>query len=522
MKRTITKTLHERLPLLMKEGTGGRLETSHQPPPDLPLHQGEGSWKTLFSFALIFSLLFSGCKLGPNYVRPPVHANEQWKQEVKVDATLANIPWFELFKDPALQELIHIALNENLDLKIAVERIEEARATYGFQKADLYPQVDANLSAGGQEASHDSVIKIPKDVDTSKSVYNLNASVFWELDFFGRIRRATEAEKAILMSTEQGQRFAVISLVASVAQAYIELRDLDLSLEISRRTLKSAEDYEKLAKLRFDGGLTSELDWRQAQAEYSRTEAFVHTFEGLVVQKENEISILLGRNPSSITRGLSIEDQPLPPDIPAGLPSQLLERRPDILQAEQILVSSNARIGEAKALLFPRISLTGFFGWESTDLGDVISGPAKTWGLAANLVQPLFNAGKNKRRVEITESQYRQTLYGYESVILQAFREVEDSLIDYKKSGERRTSETARVEAERRVLTLAETRYRGGVSNYLEVLDAQRSLFQAELDHVQSMNDQLVAMVRLYKALGGGWLPPEQQPTALQPAPSTN
>jgi len=465
--------------------------------------------KRIFCLVFIAIVLFSGCKLGPNYVRPPVHAPQTWKQDVKLDASLANMPWWELFRDPALQELIHIALAENLDLKIAVERIEEARAFYGLQKADLYPQVDVNASAGGQEASHDSVVKIPKDIDTSKSIYQLNGSVFWELDFFGRIRRATEAERANMMATEEARRFAVIALVADVARAYVELRDLDLSLEISRRTLKSAEDYVKLAKLRFDGGLTSELDWRQAEAEYHRTEAFVHTFEALVAQKENEISILLGRNPSSITRGLSIEEQPLPPEIPAGLPSELLERRPDVAQAEQILISSNARIGEAKALLFPRISLTGFFGWESTDLGNLVTTPARAWGIAGNLIQPLFNAGKNKRRVEVTESQYRQTLYAYESVILQAFREVEDSLIDYRKSGERRNSQAARVEAERRVLSLAETRYRGGVSDYLEVLDAQRSLFDAELDSVQSINDQLVAMVRLYKALGGGWSPPE-------------
>jgi len=471
--------------------------------------------KRILGLVFIAAVLFSGCKLGPNYVRPPVHPPQTWKEDVKLDASLANMPWWELFQDPALQALIHIALAENLDLKIAVERIEEARAIYGFQKADLYPQVDVNASAGGQEASHDSVIKIPKNVDTSKSIYQLNGSVFWELDFFGRIRRATEAERANMMATEEAQRFAVITLVADVARAYVELRDLDLSLEISRRTLKSAEDYVKLAKLRFDGGLTSELDWRQAEAEYHRTAAFVHTFEALVVQKENEISISLGRDPSSITRGLSIEEQPLPPEIPAGLPSELLERRPDVVEAEQVLISSNARIGEAKALLFPQISLTGFLGWESTDLGNLVTTPARTWGIAGNLIHPLFNAGKNKRRVEVTESQYRQTLYAYESVILQAFREVEDSLIDYRKSGERRVSQAARVEAERRVLSLAETRYRGGVSNYLEVLDAQRSLFDAELDSVQSINDQLVAMVRLYKALGGGWSPPEVEKTAL-------
>jgi multidrug efflux system outer membrane protein len=473
--------------------------------------------KRIVCLFILSGLLFVGCKLGPNYVRPPVHGPEAWKENVKVDTTIANLPWWELFGDPQLQELIRAALAENLDLKIAVERIEEARAFYGFQKADLYPKVDLNFSGGEEEISHDGNQKIPEDTDTSKPIYQLNASVFWELDFFGRIRRATEAEKAILLSTEEARRFAVITLVSDVARAYMELRDLDLRLEISRRTLKSREDYVELAKVRFEGGLTSELDLRQAEAEYHRTETFVQTFEALVVQKENEISILLGRNPGIIGRGKTLDEQPVPPEIPVGLPSELLERRPDILQAEQILVSSNARIGEAKALLFPRISLTGFFGWESTELDNLATSPAKTWSIAGNLLQPIFNAGKNKRRVEATESQYRQTLYAYESVILQAFREVEDSLIDFQKSGERRASQGARVAAEQRVLDLAVVRYRGGVSNYLEVLDAQRSLFESELDSVESMRDQLVALIRLYKALGGGWTPPEATTTSAQP-----
>jgi multidrug efflux system outer membrane protein len=333
------------------------------------------------------------------------------------------------------------------------------------------------------------------------------------LDFFGRIRRATEAELALLLSTEEARRFAVITLVSDVARAYMELRDLDLRLEISRRTLKSREEYVNLAKLRFEGGRTSELDWRQAEAEYQRTLAIVQDFERFVGLKENEISVLLGRNPGTILRGRTAEEQTLPPEIPAGLPSALLERRPDILQAEQLLVSSNARIGEAKALLYPQISLTGFFGWESTELDNVFTGPARSWSIAGNLLQPIFNAGKNKRRVEATESQYRQTLYAYESVIIQAFREVEDSIIDYQKSGERRISQAARVVAERRVLELSEIRYRGGVSDYLQVLDAQRSLFDAELDSAESVRDQLVALVRLYKALGGGWTAPTETTT---------
>ncbi|MCI0619360.1 efflux transporter outer membrane subunit [bacterium] len=478
------------------------------------------------SYLFLITVLFlGGCKLGPNYKRPTVPVPTGWKEPVPLDTSLANLQWWDLFQDPQLQELIRVSLEENKDLKIAYERIEEARAFYGFQKADLYPHVDLNGSGAEQETSHDGVTKIPDDVDTSKPFWTLNASVFWELDFFGRIRRATEAEQALMLSTEQGMRFTVISLVSAVAQAYMELRDLDLRLAISRNTLQSRADYVDLAKLRFEGGLTSELDFRQAEAEYNRTLAIVQDFERQVSQKENEISVLLGRNPGSILRGRELEEQPLPPQVPAGLPSTLLERRPDILEAEQLLVSSNARIGEAKALLFPIISLTGFFGWESTELDNITSSRAKTWSIGANLLQPIFNAGKNQRNVEVQESRFRQQLYAYESTILQAFREVEDSLIDYQKSGEQRVSQAARVQAERRVLELAEVRYRGGVSNYLEVLDAQRSLFDAELDSVEAVRNQLVALIRLYKALGGGWTEPEPQTqpaTQTQPASATS
>ena len=465
--------------------------------------------KQVFCFVILSVLILSGCKLGPNYVRPPIPVPQTWREPVPMDRSLANLPWWDLFKDPQLEELIRIALEENKDLKIAVERIEEARAFYGFQKADLYPRVDLNASAGQGELSEDGAIQLPEGTDRTSSLFRLNGSVFWELDFFGRIRRATEAEYALLMSTEEARRFAVMTLVADVATAYIELRELDLNLEISRNTLISREESVRLAKLRFEGGLTSELDWRQAEAEYYRTLAIVQDFEQLDVQKENEISVLLGRNPSQILRGRELDEQPLPPEIPAGLPSALLERRPDVAQAEQILISSNARIGEAKALLFPTISLTGFFGGESRDLDDLLTGSARSWSIAGNLLQPIFNAGKNKQRVNITESQYRQTLYAYESVILQAFREVDDSLIEYQKSGERRISQAARVEAERKALKIAEVRYVGGVSDYLEVLDSQRSLFDAELDAAESIREQLVAVVRLYKALGGGWNTPD-------------
>jgi outer membrane protein, multidrug efflux system len=342
-------------------------------------------------------------------------------------------------------------------------------------------------------------------VDNEDALYRASGTLSWELDFFGRIRRLTEAELALVYASEQARRAVVLTLVADVARAYVELRDLDRRLEISRRTLESREQYVGLAQERFQGGLTSELDWRQAEAEMHRTAALVHDFERQVVQKENELSALLGRNPGAIPRGRALEEFTLPPAVPAGLPSALLERRPDVRQAEEELASASARIGAAKALLYPGISLTGAFGWESTELSDLLDSPAQSWSIGANLLQPLFNAGQNRRAVDVAESQQRQALFAYERSVLLAFREVEDTLAALRQSKLRRGSEGERVTAERKVLELAELRYGGGVAAYLEVLDAQRSLFGAELDEAGARRDELVALIQLYKALGGGW-----------------
>ena len=456
------------------------------------------------TLALLALVSLPACTLGPDYVRPDVPLPANWREVSAPEAqTLADTPWWELFGDPALQELIRVALAENKDLAIAVERIEEARARWGFTKADLYPRVDASASAGRTRLSENGLQTGGAEVE--ENVYALGATAFWELDVFGRIRRATEAELELLYSTEETRRAVVLALVSAVAQAYVELRDLDQRLAISQRTLQSRIEYVDLARVRFEGGLTSELDWRQAQAELHRTEGFVHQFELLVAQKENELAVLLGRSPGAITRGVEVSAFPLPPAVPAGLPAALLDRRPDLLAAEHELASANARIGEAKALLYPSIALTGSYGFESTELGDLISAPSRTWSFGANLLQPIFNAGQNRRRVDVTESQQRQALYSYEQSILIALREVEDSLVGYRKSGDRRASEEQRVTAERQVLDLAELRYRGGVADYLEVLDAQRSLFEAELDASQTVRDQLVSLVQLYRSLGGGW-----------------
>ena len=470
-------------------------------------------------------LALTGCTLGPDYARPPVVSPEGWRDAAAADPnTLANTPWWELLSDPQLQELIRAALTANKDLAIATERIAETRARLGFVKADLYPSVDIEGKAGVIDPSGEVTELTGGDAD-KVDFYALAASVSWEIDVFGRIRRATEAQRALLFSAEETRRAVVISLVAEVARVYVELRDADRRLEIARRTLESRNEYVKMAQVRFEGGITSEVDWRQAEAELHRTESFVQQFELLSRQKENELSVLLGRNPGALARGTPVQQAAVPPAIPSGLPSSLLDRRPDILAAEQQLVAANANIGEAKALLFPRIALTGDYGVQSLDSGTLFTSNAQSFSLIGGLVQPIFNAGKNRRRVEITESVMRQTLYGYEKTILSAFREVEDALIGYSKLGEQRVSQGSRVEAERKVLQLAEVRYRGGVTDYLEVLDAQRSLFSAELDEVQAITGQIVSLIRLYKALGGGWpsvgAAPADAVTVQQPTPGS-
>lgn len=474
--------------------------------------------KRLFCFVLL-GFLISGCKLGPNYVRPPVQAPEGWLEKEKTDSTLANIPWWELFKDETLQGLIKTALAGNKDAAIALERIAEARAQAGITNADLYPHVNGTAAGAAVNPSDNA---FPKETESKTSgYYLLQASVSWELDFFGRVRRANEAQRAVLLGTEEAYRSSVILLVSEVAAVYTDLRALDLELEIARNTLKSRQEYVDLARARFEGGLTSELDWRQAEAEYYRTQAIVYDLEKRVRFAENELSVLLGRIPGDIPRGLNIRDQSTLPEVPAGLPSQLLERRPDILAAEQMLVAENARIGEAKALMFPQIALTGSYGVLSRDLSTLISSAAQSWTIVPSLVQSIFDAGKNKNRVRAQESRQKQAVLNYQQVILLSFREVEDSLVSYNKSAEERVAQSARVSALQKALVLSEARYRGGVADYLEVLDSQRSLFDAELNEVDAVRNHVVSLIRLYKALGGGWNPAAESP-GTQTAPSTN
>jgi multidrug efflux system outer membrane protein len=462
----------------------------------------------------LLPMLLAACTVGDDYAPPPVVLPDGWRDlGASQGEALANTPWWELYPDPVLHELVREALQQNRDLRLAVERIAEARARYGFVRADLYPKFDASAGVARSRASGEDLPAAAAGGDLERNSFAVGAGLSWELDLFGRIQRASEAQQAELFATEHARAAIALSLVAEVARAYVELRDLDRRLEIANTTLQSRREYLELVAVRYEGGLTSELDLRQAESELYRTTSQVHEFDRRVQQKENELNLLLGRNPGPVPRGAAVAAWPIPPQVPAGLPAELLQRRPDLRAAEQQLVAGNARVGEAKALLYPSISLTGFFGFASSELGDLAGASARTWSLGANVLQPIFHSGQLQSRVEISESQQRQILLGYEQALLRAFREVEDALVWFRKAGELRESEALRVAALRKTLELAEIRYRGDVAAYLDVLDAQRALLQAELDEAAAVRDHCIGLISLYRALGGGWpVGPETSP----------
>ncbi|HWR90272.1 MAG TPA: efflux transporter outer membrane subunit, partial [Dissulfurispiraceae bacterium] len=370
--------------------------------------------------------------------------------------------------------------------------------------ADLYPHIEGGLS-GGRSRFSESVESI-RGRPTHATDFQASVAVpFYEIDLWGRLRRLTESAQAQLLASEEARKTVAISLISAVAQSYIELRDLDQQREISMRTLHSRQEFMKITRARYENGLSSVLDVHEAESSVARAEDTIADIERRIGQKENELSILLGRNPGAIPRGEALTIHRLPPDVPAGLPSSLIERRPDILQAEQNLIAANANIGAAKALMFPTISLTALFGYESSDLSNLFEGPSKIWTYAARATVPIFTAGKNRSRVEIAEAQQRSALLQYEQTVQRAFREVEDALIEYKKRREQYVAQEALVQAERKRLTLTELRYINGITPYVDVLNAQNDLFNAELSYSQTLRARLAAVIQLYRALGGGW-----------------
>jgi len=461
--------------------------------------------KILLILLAAFSL--SGCMMGPNYQRPEVDTPQTWRFEDKEAKDVVNTAWWEQFNDPVLNVLIQTALRENKDIKIAAARVEEFLGRYGTTRAALFPQVGAGAGYGRQRVSE---LTGPSPLEDTgvNSTFNssqlfLNAA--WEIDLWGKLRRATEAARADLLSTEEAQRTVILTLVSSVATTYIDLRDLDKQLEIAKQTAKSREESYDLFRKRFQGGVISELELNQVKSEYEQALSTIPQFEKNIAQVENFLSTLLGRNPGQIGRGKTVDQMTLPA-VPAGLPSDILVNRPDIRQAEQNLIAANANIGVAKSLYFPTISLTGLFGWASNDLSDLFKGPAKTWSWAVPATMPIFTAGAIAGQVRAAEAIQQQTVLLYQQAIQTAFREVEDSLIDQKKSGEQIVAQGRQVESLRNYARIARLRYDNGYTSYIEVLDAERSLFNAELSYAQTQGVLFLSLVNLYKSMGGGWV----------------
>lgn len=460
------------------------------------------------SFFLSFILFASGCMVGPNYQRPQVDSPQTWRFEDKEAKDLANTAWWEQFKDPMLNELIQIALRENKDVKIAAARVEQFIGQYDTTRAALFPQINAGAGYGRQRISE---LTGPSPIETTpgtnptfnSSQLFVNAS--WEIDLWGKLRRATEAARANLLSTEEARRTVVLSLVSSVANSYINLRDLDKQLEVTKQTAKNYKEGYDIFKLRFEYGIVSEIEVMQAKSQYEQALANIPFFEKAIAQQENALSVLLGRNPGPIQRGKTIDELMLPA-VPAGLPSDILVNRPDVRQAEQNLISANANIGVAKAQYYPSISLTGALGLASNDLSDLFKGPAKTWSWAVPLAAPIFTGGAIAGQVKSAEAVQQQALISYQQTIQTAFREVDDALIDQKRTREQLDALVQQVGSLRQYANLAWLRYENGYTSYLEVLDAESRLYNAELAYTQTQGILFQALVNLYKAMGGGWV----------------
>jgi outer membrane protein, multidrug efflux system len=448
---------------------------------------------------VLAGLALGGCAVGPDYQRPriPVPAQFYGEQAATEARTLADLPWWEVFDDAVLKGLIEEAFKNGYDARLAAARVEEARARYGIARSDLLPQ--AGYTAGWTRERQDQFFN-PSGATDTKWTAKLGFS--WELDLWGRIRRLNEAARARYLASEEARRGVLLSLASDVAIAYFELRELDAELEIARRTTSAFQDTYDLFGRRLEGGAASALETSRAEASLGQVAAQIPELERAIVARENEINLLLGRSPQPIPRDAPLAR--LPPAIPPGLPAALLERRPDVRQAEQQLVAANASIGVAKAAFFPTLSLTGLFGNVSPELGDLFS-KGKTWSIATNLLGPLFTGGSVKRNVAATQAQWEQAKILYESSVTNALAEVSTALVSRAKLVETERQRARTVAAYQEAVRLANLRYISGLSAYFEVLESQQQLFPAEITLAQTRRNQLIAVVDLYRALGGGW-----------------
>jgi outer membrane protein, multidrug efflux system len=491
------------------------------------------------AIALITPILFScGCTLGPNYKRPIVDVPAAYRgapmqERAQAQNTSLQTPnsaetpssrgsqaannppeqassspeqsfgdqkWWEVFQDPQLQDLTRTALKQNYDVRIAATRILQAQAQLGITRANQLPTVNVGTAALDTRFPQ---TKVSPETETNFNA--VGASFAWELDFWGKYRRATESARANLLATEWGRRAVISTLVSEVAAAYFQLRAYDLQLEISRRTLDSRQESLKLTRTLADGGEDTQLDVRQAEQLVATAAEEIPDLERRIQQQENFISTLLGNNPGPIVRGMKLTEQPHLPEVPSGIPSRLLERRPDIRAAEAQLIAANAQIGVAKAAYFPDIALTANAGFVSSALSSLFTGPAGAWNFGGGLVQPIFAGGRIRSGVRLAEARKQELVLTYQETIQQAFRGVSDSLVGYQKDREYREHQEELVVAARDAARLSELRYRGGVTNYLEVLTNETNAFSAELGLAQAQLNELLALVDIYRNLGGGW-----------------
>jgi len=481
----------------------------------------------------------AGCAVGPGYHRPELGVPPEWRRVdpaadslrpfydslranrdtlplnpnptamVSVDSsagagvfltdTTANLVWFDLLRDPELRKLVETALRENRDVRVAIATINEFRAQYGVAKGDFFPQITLNAQGGRTKTVLGSLGSFTYNQLTA------TADLSWELDFWGRIRRSTEAARNDLLAQRENQRAVVLTLVGNVATVYLQLRQLDLSLEISRRTLAANRETFRLARRRFEQGLISELDVRQFESEVASPAASVAQLEGQITQTENQLSVLVGRNPAGIPRGRPLTEVLGELSIPAYLPSSLLERRPDVRQAEAQLHAATARVGAAKGDLLPTLMVTGNYGTYSPNTDNLFKKNSEIFQILGGVSMPLFTGGKVGKQVAVARARAEQSRFTYEQTVLTALREVEDALAGVRASRNQVAAQQTQVDALRRALRLAEMRYQSGASSYLDLLDAQRSLFGAELSLAQVQGQQATAAVTLYRALGGGW-----------------
>jgi multidrug efflux system outer membrane protein len=471
------------------------------------------------------ALLLAGCAIGPDYKRPPVALPGAFRGQSPDDvppaaegASLGDLQWWEVFQDPELRGLIGRALASNFDVRVAVGRVLEARAQGGVARADQFPQVSGTVSGQSFRISRNAFPVTPPPGKVTEDDFLMGGNFSFEIDLWGKLRRATEAARAQLLATEAARATVTSTLVSQVATAYFQL-------DISRRTLTSRVASLRLVKLRRDAGIASGLDVRQAEVLVNTAAAQIPDLERQIEQTENLINLLLGESPGSVSRGLALDDQVVVAAVPAGLPSALLERRPDIRQAEQQLVAANANIGVAKALFFPQITLTAQGGQESAALARLFEGPSGFWSFGGQLLQPLFQGGRIWFNYRATKARQEQAVAAYQQSVQSGFRDVSDALVGYRKTREFRVEQEALTRSLQEYSRLSTLRYRGGVASYLEVLDADTKLFSAELDLAKARRQELLAGVQLYRALGGGWQDvklPAEPPTASAEAPPSS